>query len=502
MAQVRRSKRLCAQRASCRSATTIGILPDNVLLEIFDSYRTQSHTYQENLPHSVVSKWPWKWHSLVHVCQKWRQIILESPLRLNLQILCTHRTPVRKNLSIWPAFPIAISYHPPGTSKRPLGQADVINALKHPDRVCYISISVPQLGKMVAVMRKSFPVLTHLNVSMDDGNGPVLPAKFLGGSAPRLQTIHLRGIPFPALPSLLLSASDLVKLELRNIPPTGYISPETMVASLAALPRLESFIIEFQSATSRPDRIHPSPVTRTILPSLTYFEFQGACVYLEDLVARIDGPQLDQIFTFYLNQLVDIQVTQLSKFIDRSVVPNLFKITHVAFYDTGVAFIVHSHLSSNRPIWSSIFCKGTDGQVSHITQVLSQFSAAFSNVGHLKLVTGIKEDRQLEGMDDVEWLLLLRQFSSMQTLYVSPKLAGHIALALEDIMAEMVTELMPSLDLICVEGQPTSSIEKFITARRVSGRPVTVIDTEMEFNRRLAESYEATVDADEYYIPL
>ncbi|KAH9163249.1 hypothetical protein EDB89DRAFT_2234334 [Lactarius sanguifluus] len=474
MAQVRRSKRLRAQGGSDRSATTFGTLPDNVLLEIFDSYRTQSLTRQDGVP-------VWPWHLLVHVCRKWRQIVFESPLRLDLQILCTHRTPVRKNLSIWPVFPIAINYHPPG---KLLGQNNIIAALKHADRVCHISLNVTgsQLDKMATVMRKPFPVLAHLNVSLDYGVPPVLLAKFLGGSAPCLQTIHLDYISFPALPSLLLSASHLVKLELRKIPPTGYISPEAMVASLASLLRLKTFIIELPSATSHPDRIHPPTVTRTVLPALTYFEFLGASEYLEDLVSRIDGPQLDEIFTVFLNQLVDIQVAQLSEFIDRSLGPksNLFKIAHLAFYSTGVSFVVYSHANPNRRlIWDSILCKGVDWQVSHV-HVLSRFSAAFSNVGHLKLVAGLRNDRQLEGVDDIEWLHLLRQFSTAQTLHVSPKLAGPVALALEDITAETVTEVLPSLDSICIEDQPASSIEKFVTARRVSGRPVTVVDTEME----------------------
>ncbi|KAH8981993.1 hypothetical protein EDB86DRAFT_3086579 [Lactarius hatsudake] len=339
-------------------------------------------------------------------------------------------------------------------------------------------------------MRKPFPVLAHLkvSVSLDDGNAVVLPAEFLGGSAPCLQTIHLRGIPFPALPSLVLSASHLVKLELRSIPPTGYISPEAMVASLAALPRLETFIIQFQSATSRPDRIHPLPITRTVLPSLTYFEFQGAGEYLEDLVARIDGPQLDRISTTYLKS-VDIQATQLTKFIDRSVCPR-FKLAEFVFYSTEVAFIVYSHASLTHFLaWSSIFFKGIDWQFSDIAQALMQFSAAFSNVDHLRLTTEFNEDRHSEDTDDVEWLQLLRQFSTTQTLHVSAELARRVALALEDIVAEMAAELLPSLDLICVEGQPASSIEKFVTARRVSGRPVTVIDTEIEFDKRLVSYF-------------
>ncbi|KAH8981996.1 hypothetical protein EDB86DRAFT_3106941 [Lactarius hatsudake] len=319
-------------------------------------------------------------------------------------------------------------------------------------------------------MQEPFPVLTYLylNVSLDGGSTPVLPANFLGGSAPCLRTIHLRNIPFPAIPLLLLSASGLVQLELRNIPLTGYISPEAMVASLAALPKLEIFVIEFRSATSRPDLILPPPVTRTVLPSLTYFEFQGASEYLEDLVARIDGPQLDRIFTIYLN-LVDIEVAQLSRFINRSVGPELDpdKLAHFAFYSTGVGLAVYNHACPNhRLIWNSVICGGTNWQVSQIAQVLSRISAAFSNVVHLKLGTGLNGGRQLEGTDDVEWLLL------------PPPILHHVT-------AEMIAEVLPSLDLICIEGQRASSIEKFVTGRRVSGRPVTITNTEMEFSRRL-----------------
>ena len=162
-----------------------------------------------------------------------------------------------------------------------------------------------QVKNIVKVMQKSFPALTYLNISAWSGNVPVLPAGFLGGCAPRLQEIALYGIPSPALPTLLLSASDLVKLDLFDIPPSGYISPEAMLASLAALPKLETFVIGFQLATSRPVWIQLPPATRTVLPSLMYFRFKGASEYLEDLVARIDGPQLKQIVVAYLNQAVD-----------------------------------------------------------------------------------------------------------------------------------------------------------------------------------------------------
>jgi hypothetical protein len=287
-----------------------------------------------------------------------------------------------------------------------------------------------------------------------------------------------------------LSTGDLVKLELRRIPPTGYIPPEAMVACLAALPRLDTFHIGFRSATSRPDQIHPPPVTRTVLPALTSFEFKGATEYLEDLVAHIDSPQLERTFIVYFNQLVDFQAAQLSEFIERSVGPKLTLFSHarVTFFSDWVTFNMYLH--ENHPSSDlgsatiTISCEGIDWQVSHIARVLSHFSATLSNLVHLNLKVE-PEGLQLKGTDDVEWQHLLHQRSTVRTLHVSQELASHVALALEDITAEMVAEALPSLDLIYLAGQPASSVEEFVTARKLSGRPVTVVGTKTEFNNRL-----------------
>jgi hypothetical protein len=459
------------------------MLPDDVLLEIFDFCRSRSYA-----DHDM-----WNWRPLVHVCQTWRYIVFASPHRLDLQILCTYRTPVRKNLDIWPAFPIIIDYYNlhAGRGIPPKDEGNAIAAFDsaHLGRVRFVRLDVTglQLGKIATVMQEPFPVLIHLEISSDVGNAPVLPAKFLGKSAPCLQEVSLSGVPYPAIPTLLLSAGDLVTLNLRNIPLAGYFSPEAMVAALAVMPRLRTFIIEFQSATHRPDRICPPTVTRAVLPALISFEFQGASEYLEDLVARIDAPQLDQILIFYLNQLVDLQVAQFSKFINRSIGPKLttlFKHAHVTFFSDKICFVMSRDTSWD---WctATIPCEGMDWQVSHITQVLSEISATLSNVAHLKLEVQLENGRLLAGTDDVEWLHLLHQFSTVRTLHVYWELAEHIARALETITAEMVAAVLPSLDLICLAGQPASSVREFVTVRRLSGRPVTFFNTRTEFDKRL-----------------
>jgi hypothetical protein len=310
----------CGTEEGNRHATPISMLPDDILLEIFDFCRENHYNHPYSRP-------VWEWNILVHVCSRWRQIVFASPQRLDLQILCTYGTPVRKIFSIWPAFPIFLDLYSSRfyTSNC---QDNAITALKHPpDRVSSVRLYVTgsQVGNIVTVMQEPFPTLARLYICTRDGNAAVLPASFLGGSAPRLQEFFLSSIPYPSLPTLLLSASALVVLRLQRIPPTGYISPKAMVAGLAALPRLERLIIEFPSTTSHPgpDQIHPPSRTRTVLPALTSFHFQAAYEYQEDFISQIDSPQLNWIFIVYLDRPVGFQVAQLSKFIHRSLSPEL-----------------------------------------------------------------------------------------------------------------------------------------------------------------------------------
>jgi len=257
---------------------------------------------------------------------------------------------------------------------------------------------------------------------------------------------------------------------------------------LAVLPRLETFHFHFQSATPLSDRMRPPPVTRTILPVLTTFQFRGVDEYLEDLVAQIDSPQLNRIVTVYLNRPVVFQVAQLSTFVHRSVGP--FRCAYIRFDSDWVTFTFYRHAYypgwNRHPVGTTLLSKVLDWHVaSHMAQVLSQFSVTLSNVVHLKLEVhlNIKLVRQLMDAGYLEWLHLLRQFSTVQTLHVSQKFSRFVALVLEDITAEMAVEVLPSLHLIFLEDQPTFTIENFITFRQLCGRPVTAVETVMDYER-------------------
>jgi hypothetical protein len=188
-------------------------------------------------------------------------------------------------------------------------------------------------------MQEPLPALIHLKLDLrgDSGPAPVLPDGFLGGSAPSLQSLELRSIPFPALPKILLSATDLVCLTLSNIPHSGYLSPELIVTGLAVLANLKSLTIIFESPLSRPDRerqVLPLP-TRTILPALTRFEFKGVSEYLEDLVARIGAPLLDSIWVTFFHQLI-FDIPQFAQFMRRTTWFQALNEAHVDFDNYGV----------------------------------------------------------------------------------------------------------------------------------------------------------------------
>jgi len=65
---------------------TIDVLPDVVLLEIFDCYVDKSREEEEEDSPGIQA-----WHTLVHVCRKWRSVVFGSPRRLDLRLFCTEK---------------------------------------------------------------------------------------------------------------------------------------------------------------------------------------------------------------------------------------------------------------------------------------------------------------------------------------------------------------------------------------------------------------------------
>jgi hypothetical protein len=257
---------------------TINILPDDVLLLIFlcdrePESRDSYSPYVSQYSMKYQARRGWRWYRLVHVCRRWRSVVFASPNFLDLKLVCGSRT--RAGLTgIWPTLPIIIRNMIDSTMPE---DYDLDAIMVHRDRVCEIDLlhlSRPIFQRLVSAMQEQFPALIHLLLECHcPAPAPAIPDGFLGGSAPHLQSLGFHSISFPALPKLLLSATDLVRLDLLDIPHSGYMSPEAIVTSLAVLANLKSLIIELKSPLSRPKREsrRPPPPTRTALPALTMF---------------------------------------------------------------------------------------------------------------------------------------------------------------------------------------------------------------------------------------
>jgi hypothetical protein len=288
-------------------------LPDNALLEIFDFCRLQDVN-----AFLIQMDWTRSWNILTRVCQRWRYIVLGSPRRLDLHVICTPTTPTRALLDIWPLFPIMI-YSNSRVDKRSV--ENLTAAVEHHDRISEIyidTINGPGLERLVGAMHEPLPALTEFYLRSTDKSAPVLPETFLGGSAPHcLKWFNLWGIPFPSFPKFILSATHIVVLALIDIPRSGYISPDAMVTCLAMLPNLKCLYLVFRSPLSRPLQVGSPPLTCAVLPALATLDFKGASEYFEDFLARTHIPLLKLLqMQLFVGLIFDIP--SIHRFIDRT----------------------------------------------------------------------------------------------------------------------------------------------------------------------------------------
>ena len=471
--------------AGGKSDGTINMLHDDALLEMFDSYRKLVSCHNGM----------WKWQTLLHVCRRWRHITLASPQYLNLRIACNPRTPTRKLLDIWPPFPISVSGFPWNWADSRC-KDNIIAALERHDRVFRIDLSdIPsaELGQIASTMEEPFPALTHLRVHPDRVKLEIttmwvtqvaalpLPNGFLGGSALRLQEFTLKGIPFPALPNLVLSATHFRKLHLLNVPHAGYISPQAMVTFLLALPNLKYLTIEFPSPESRPLQMSHPPLTRTVLPSLTNFRFHGASEYLLDFIAQIDTPLLDRLYMTFSSDLV-FDFPRLYKFLDRADGFKPFIRAELRLSPWQVMAFLESPTTFKMNIASEV----SDWPLESMTRLCDQPVPLLSQVERLEIRedrwNGIEfQDEQgwQEIVDDPDWLELLDRFVSVKSLYISDRLGPILASVLDKVTGERVTEVLPALQNLFIEHLwlqkfVQNTITPFVSARQLYDHPIVV----------------------------
>jgi len=461
----------------------IDVLPNNVFLELFEFYLGKDDPDEFGYGHNYDA-----WQTLVHVCRRWRDVMFASPHRLDLKLYCTRQRSVNsKTLDIWPALPIVIAARDMQSKE---DFTNIIAALRHHNRVCKIYYSNIQfqgcLLKEFAAMDEPFPALTSLELySVQEQNVPVLPDSFLGGFAPRLRSLHLDGIPYPSIGTLLLSTTNLVRLSLCRIPHSGYIPPETIAPCLSTLAKLKSLVLQFQHPRSHADpagRLSPPPI-RAVLHNLTSFHFRGDIEYLEDVLSQIETPMLDQSYFRFFNQL--IFVTPLfGHFIRRTQTYTTIHRARAEFFSWGVGVTLwgREEMANNdrETLRLEVSCQPLDEQLSALAQVLNSFLSSLSTLESLEIAVS-REDWQ-GGIEAIQWQELLQPFTYVKQMTLVREVSIRlVAPALQGLAGERATEVLPALQNLYLRtygrqpsGPVKEAIAQFITTRRLCGHPVTV----------------------------
>ena len=461
---------------------TIDMLPDLALLEIFDFYVAESQASNHLFSDRVT------WIALVHVCRKWRDIVFASPRRLNLLLFVTPTRSSKKMLDTWPPLLIDIW----GFELR-RGIDTIIAALEHDDRIRQIELfdsSSFHMDQAFAAMRKPFPELIGLTLSFfdedpDQVTWPVIPDSFLGESVPRLQSLRLIRIPFPVpvLRKLLLSATDLVKIRIWNPPNSWYISPEEIVTCLSTLTRLEVFELGFQSRDNRGGGRLP-PSTRYVFPALTSLQYKGVYGYMEDLLARIDAPQLEYLKLFLFYQRV-LDAPQLVQFIGRTPRFKALNESHIFFHGLGI--FISLPLTLRRGIHFGLIRRRPDQLSSLVKLCTSSFlRSLIPIVEHLYILEHGSLLRDGSGWEDNQWREILHPFTAVKNLYLSKRVAP----TLYGSVGEGTTEVLPALRNLFLPRLPSPGlfgeiVRQFVAARQLSSHQIAISYWDGEFDEWL-----------------
>ena len=367
---------------------------------------------------------------------------------------------------------------------------NVIAALRQANRVSQVDITGDweELTEVLPAMEVSFPELTDLRLSLlsKDNLPPFITDSFLGGAAPRLRILSLDYILFTKWPKLLLSATQLVELCLYHLPYLACYFPEAIVTSLSVLYSLESLKLDFQCSDSFSLR-NPPPPKRIIFPALTKFHFEGDILYLEVFVGHIDTPHLVELqtnFVYFYQIDANFDLPRLAQFINCT--PTLReRNAHVRLHDyfSRVSLQYSTSKSSpfgdlrinlqcRRPAWQPELSSIRACNALHLLSTVEDLY--IENVFH-------RLHWENDAIENERWLELFLPFTAVKNLYLPKELAPSFAAALQELIGDRISEMLPSLRNILLSmlepSGPSSFQEKIgqlLAVRQLSGHPISI----------------------------
>ena len=196
-------------------------------------------------------------------------------------------------------------------------------------------------------------------------------------------------------------------------------------------------------------------------------------------MACFDAPQLNTLFISLINQ-IDLGLPQLAQFIGRTPMFTTLNEARVGFCDDAVRLTLSS-LTFGFEELKIQFSRGElDRQLSTLLQFWPSFSALLSMLDSFFIyeIDYVLSHWQ-DNIENNQWLALLHPFTAVKNLYVSKEFVPGITAALQELIRERVTDVLPNLQNLFLEGLRRSgpvqrSIGLFAFARQLLGHPIAV----------------------------
>ena len=456
--------------------THIHGLDNESLLEIFSHYQ---------LEHKDGWNGQLQWRTLTQICRRWRHLVYDLSSHLDIRLLLTNDSPSLDTLGHLPPLPLAIDYSDRTGTIAQRDEENIRCGLQQHGRLLRLALWAPSsiLHMLLEPMNKLFPRLEVLSLSSTtfEEMNLILPETF---QAPDLHHLALHGIGLPTRLPLLSSAIALSTLSLTNIGASSYFPPGHLVTQLQGLSNLEELSIGFAIPIPVPStegELLLAPISPVTSPSLRRLTFQGVDVYLDNLIAQINTPILEQLhLTLFFG--IAFTLVNLNDFIRVTELEGLeCLVAKVVFNERGASMYVGCYKQQGiGELRLHVNCERLDWKIDSITQVCGALTKVVSTIEELTLdlnVDGMPSDWE-NTLDSMLWHELLLPFIGVKKLHISPLLTLELSQALDSVPGELVFELLPELEELEIQlgiYHAKDAFSGFVQTRESVGRPVALL---------------------------
>ena len=197
-------------------------------------------------------------------------------------------------------------------------------------------------------------------------------------------------------------------------------------------------------------------------------------------MARIETPLLDTIQIAFLHQLI-IDIPQLALFMRQATrlqAPNEARVDFY-YYGIQVEFLPLTRAFGEKS-GLRISCNELDKQLPSLAQVFTSVFPSTYMAEHLYICGHRRLPSQWQGdIENLLWLEILSPFTAARNVYVFKAFSQCISSALQDLVGERMTDVLPALESLFLEGfQPSGPVQEaigqFVAARQLLGHPVAI----------------------------